>query len=178
MPTSMWTRLSGFGILDLEHAERSYVNWCSHRFVVAESGHLADWWLSPLLLKAFGRSAGFGIVCRIMTNDLDIYWEREDQTATNLVTFSFVDLFHSRQRMGANLLWDSGDVRQKINCASATEYTCYTCYTFYICYLIHLLHSHICYSHYNVLVWSKIEYRPWQYVVCIILLQNQVWFHT
>lgn len=27
MPTSMWTRLSGFGILGLEHAERSYVNF-------------------------------------------------------------------------------------------------------------------------------------------------------
>lgn len=69
-PTSIWTRLSRFGILELEHAECSYVNCVLNRFVVADFGHLADWWLSPLLLKAFGRSTGLGIVCRIMTNDL------------------------------------------------------------------------------------------------------------
>lgn len=65
-----WTRLRRFGILDLEHAERSYVNCVLNRFVLVDFGHLADWWLSPLLLKAFGRSVGLGIVCRIMTNDL------------------------------------------------------------------------------------------------------------
>lgn len=70
MPTSMWTRLNGFGILGLEHAERSYVNFDLIDLLLRNS----DTWRTGggllCCLKAFGRSAGLGIVCSIMTNDL------------------------------------------------------------------------------------------------------------
>lgn len=176
MPTSIWTRLSGFGILTLSmrnaHTSIVFSSICSCG--IRSLGGLVA---VSFAAEAFGRSAGLGIGCSIMTNDLferentDIYWLWEDQTATNLLSFSFCRSFSFKAANGSNLLWDFGDARQEIDCASAIEVQ------------VHLLaaipatFATSATALYSVLVRSKIEYRPWQYVVCIILLQNRVWFH-
>lgn len=54
MPTSMWTRLSEFGILDFEYAERSYVNCVLIFLQLRNSDTWRTWWLPPLLLKPEG----------------------------------------------------------------------------------------------------------------------------
>lgn len=139
MPTSKWTRLSRFGILDTEHAERSYASCV---LIDLQLRNSVTWRTGGCLHCCWRRleslpDCGLGIVCRYMTNDhvewenTDVYWLREGQTATNLL-FCRSCLFKAAN--GSDLLWDFGDVRQEIKCASATEYSYYTCYTFYICY--------------------------------------------
>lgn len=116
-----WANLGSL-TLSMQNAHTSIVfsSFCSCG--IRTLGGLGGCLLCCWSLKAFGEPAGFGIVCRIMTNDhvewenTDVYWLREDKRRLSIITMFFCRSFFKAAN-GSNLLCD---VRQESTLATPT----------------------------------------------------------